>query len=204
MIAWVKIVHLGDAAIMIPTAAAVMTYLVAVGAWRMAWRWLLLFTLGIGLVVVSKIAFLGWGYGIRALDFKALSGHATSATAVIPVTFYLLLQRTPSMLRAFGVILGIVCGVIVGILVIALNKHSVSEAIAGCLVGVTVSLAFIGGAHPLPSFRLKPWLLPFCAITFLWAWYAEPPPVEYWMMRMALYLSGHDTPYNWTTWQFDI
>lgn len=203
MISWMKIIHVGDIGVMVPAAAAIMAYLVAGRAWRMAWRWCLLFILGIGLVAASKIAFLGWGYGIRALDFKALSGHATSATAVIPVTFYLLLQRAPSMTRAFGVLVGIACGVVLGVLLVVLNEHTASEAIAGCLVGATVSLVFIRGSRPLPSFRLKPWLLPFSVIVCLWAWHFAPPPLEYWMMRVALYLSGHDTPYNWTTWQLD-
>src|SRR5436309_8127839 len=105
MISWVKIIHVGDIGVMIPAAAAIMAYLVIGRVWRMAWRWCLLFTLGISLVVISKIAFLGWGCGIRALDFKALSGHATSATAVIPVTLYLLLQRAQPMMRTFGVLL---------------------------------------------------------------------------------------------------
>ncbi len=78
MIPWTKIVHVGDTAIMIPAAAAVMVYLISCRAWRMAWWWCLLFTTGICLVAATKIAFLAWGTGIHTIDFKALSGHATS------------------------------------------------------------------------------------------------------------------------------
>lgn len=203
MISWMKIIHIGDIGITVPAAATIMAYLVAGGAWNMAWRWCLLFILGIGLVVISKIAFLGWGFGIRALDFKALSGHATLVTAIIPVIFYLLLQRVPSITRTFGVLLGIVCCIVMGILLVVLNEHSASEAIAGFLVGSIISLVFIWGYRPSPTFRLKLWFIPFFVITCLLAGYSEPPPVDYWMIRVALYLSGHDNPYNWSTWQFD-
>lgn len=203
MISWMKIIHIGDVGVTVPAAAAIMAYLIAGGAWGMAWRWCLLFILGIALVIASKVAFLGWGYGIRALDFKALSGHVTSATAIIPVIFYLLLQSAPSITRAFGVLLGIACGVVVGILLVVSNEHSAFEAIAGFLVGSIVSLVFIWGYRPLPTVKPKLWFLPFSVITCLLAGYSEPPPVDYWMMRVALYLSGHDKPYNWSTWQLD-
>lgn len=200
MISWMKIVHLGDTAIMIPAAAAVLAYLITGRAWRMAWWWCLLFSLGISLVAATKIAFLGWGSGIRSVDFKALSGHATSTTAVIPVIFYLFLQRSPPIMRAFGVLLGIVFGVLMGILLVVLNEHSASEAAAGCIVGGVVSLGFIWLSDPLPS-SPNPWLIPISVLAFLAVWYAEPPSIEYWMARVALYLSGHERPYNWATWE---
>lgn len=203
MIPWTKIVHLGDTAIMIPVAAAIMAYLITGRAWRMAWWWCLLFTLGISLVAATKIAFLGWGSGIRSVDFKALSGHATSTTAVIPVIFYLLLQRSPPIMRAFGVLLGIVFGVLMGIFLVVLNEHSASEAAAGCILGSVISLSFIKLSTTLPS---KPniWLVLFSVLAFLAVWYTEPPSIEYWMERVALYLSGHERPYNWATWELNI
>lgn len=201
MISWTKIVHLGDTVVMIPVAAAIAAWLVTGRAWRTALWWCLIFTAGITLVAASKIAFLAWGSGIRSLDFKAISGHAMSTTAVIPVMFYLLLQRSPPITRAYGVLLGIVFGALMGILLVVLNEHSVSEAAAGCVIGGIVSLGFIwlSATSPMPS--LNGWLIPFSVLAFLAVWYAEPSSVEYWMTRVALYLSGRDKPYNWATWQ---
>lgn len=200
MISWTKIVYLGDTAIMIPAAAAIMVYLVTGRAWRMACWWCLLFTLGISLVAATKIAFLGWGTGIHSVDFKALSGHATSTTAVIPVILYLLLQRFTPIIRASGILLGIVFGMLMGILLVVLNEHSASEAAAGCILGGLVSLSFIRYSGTMPS-RPNPWLIPVSLLAFLAVWYAEPPSIEYWMERVALYLSGHEKPYHWATWE---
>ena len=202
MIYWAKIVHLGDTAVMIPAAIAIMAYLVASRAWRMAWWWCLLFTLGISLVAATKIAFLGWGSGFHSVNFKALSGHATSTTAVIPVLLYLLLQRSTPIIRASGVLLGIVFGIFMSIILVVLNEHSVSEAVAGCVLGGVISLSFITLSGTLPS-SPNPWLIPFSTLAFLAVWYAEPPSVDYWMERVALYISGHEKPYNWVTWELD-
>lgn len=203
MIPWTNIVHIGDGTVMIPAAAGIMIYLITGRAWRMAWWWCLLFTLDIGLVLTTKIAFLGWGAGIRSLDFKALSGHAASATAVIPVIFYLLLQRSSFIARACGVLLGIVLGVLMGVLLVALNEHTVSEVTAGCLIGGIICLTFIWISEPLPSFNLSAWFLPLGVLALIAVHYVEPPPVGYWMMRIALYLSGHKQPYSWATWELD-
>lgn len=203
MIPWMKIVHLGDTAVMIPAAVAIMVYFISGRAWRMAWQWGLVFTAGISLVAVSKIAFLGWGSGIHSIDFKALSGHATSTTAVIPVLFYLLPQRFPPLIRATGVLLGIVFGILMGILLVVLKEHSVSEAVAGCILGGIVSFSFIWISGPLPSFNLNPWILPFSVFVFMTVWYAEPISIENWMERIALYLSGHEKTYNWETWELN-
>jgi hypothetical protein len=200
MIPWTKIIHVGDTAIMIPAAAAIMAYLVTGRAWRMAWLWCLLFSLGISLVAATKIAFLGWGSGIHSVNFKALSGHATSTTAVIPVIFYLLLQRFPPIIRTCGILLGIVFGVVMGILLVMLHEHSASEAAAGCVIGGIISIGFIWLSDTLPS-SPNPWLIPISVLAFLAVWYAELSSIEYWMVRVALYLSGHEQPYNWTTWE---
>lgn len=203
MIPWTKIVHIGDTAIMIPAAAAIMVYLVTGCAWRMAWWWCLLFTLGVSLVAATKIAFLGWGSGIHSVDFKALSGHATSTTAVIPVIFYLFMQRASPIMRVSGVVLGIVLGVLMGTLLVVTNEHSASEAAAGCVLGGIVSLGFIWLSDPLPSFSPRPLLISFSVLVFLVVWYVEPPSVGYWMERLALYLSGNDKLYNWVTWRLN-
>lgn len=187
---------------MIPAAVAIMAYLFTARAWRMAWWWCMLFGLGISLVAITKIAFLGWGSGIRSIDFKAFSGHATSTTAIIPVIFYLFLKNSPSVLRISGILLGILLGVLMSTLLVVLHEHSASEAAAGCVLGGIISLSFIKLSTTLSS-RTNTWLIPFSALAFFTVWYLQPPSIEYWMERVALYLSGHERPYNWATWELD-
>ncbi|MFC6518687.1 hypothetical protein ACFQAT_01865 [Undibacterium arcticum] len=82
-----KITSVGGITVMAPAAIAITVWLVVERSWRVALWWCLLFAAGMGLVVATKIAFIGWGIGIRSLDFTGFSGHSMRATAVIPVLF---------------------------------------------------------------------------------------------------------------------
>ena len=201
MAAWMKFVHLGDTVVMIPAAAAIAAWLIAGRVWRMAGWWCLLFSIGLGLVVASKIAFIGWGTGVRGIDFKAVSGHAMSTTAVLPVIFYLLLRSSAPDARAFGVLLGVVFGALMGILLIVINEHSASEAVAGCVIGAIVSLSFVRISEGLPSPSQRGWRIVLSVLVIVAVWYAQPVSVDYWMTRVALHLSGHDRAYSWHTWE---
>lgn len=204
MISWIKVIDVGHTSVMVPAAAAITVWLATGRAWRMALWWSLFFMIGIFLVAASKIAFLGWGTGIRSLDFKALSGHAMRTTAVMPVLFYLLLQRLPIFIRVTGVLFGIALGIIMGALLVTLNFHTASEAIAGCILGGFISVGFIWISNTLPAPHWNHWLIPFSLIAFLVVWYVKPSSIVHWIVNIALYLSGHDEPYNWSTWELDI
>ncbi|MEB0165436.1 phosphatase PAP2 family protein, partial [Glaciimonas sp. CA11.2] len=124
-----SITRLADTTVMLPLAAACTVWLACGRAWRMAFWWCLLFALGLTLVAATKIAFIGWGIGIQALDFTGFSGHAMRTTAVMPVLFYLLLQKSSPTVRTLGVVLGIALGVLIGISRLAVQVHSVSEVV---------------------------------------------------------------------------
>ena len=97
MIPWMEITRFGGIVVTAPAAAAITAWLMMGRAWRLAAWWCVLFIGGMALVVATKIAFIGWGLGIQALDYTGISGHAMRATAVYPVLFYLvLLRRAPS------------------------------------------------------------------------------------------------------------
>ena len=133
----------------------------------MALWWCRLFTAGMSLVVATKIAFIGWGIGIRSLDFTGFGGHSMRATVVIPVRFYLILQKAPPIARTSGVSLGIVFGVIIGISRLVVHAHSVSEAVAGCILGGMVSLSFIWILGPSQNFVLYRSLIALSLIALL-------------------------------------
>jgi hypothetical protein len=55
------------------------------GARRAAAPWCSLFGLAVGITVVTKVAFIGWGVGVPGPNFTGVSGHAMHAAAVIPM-----------------------------------------------------------------------------------------------------------------------
>lgn len=196
MIPWLQITGVADTVVTLPAAATIAAWLVVGRAWRMALWWCVLFTLGLAFVVATKIAYIGWGVGIETLDLMGLSGHAMRATAVFPVIFYLMLQRSPPAMRISGVVLGILLGVLVGVSRVALSVHSVSEVVAGCALGGAVSLGFIWIARGFPRPHLNCRTIVIGLFALLPASYASPAPTERWMNAVALFLSGHDVPYN--------
>ncbi|OGB20530.1 MAG: membrane-associated phospholipid phosphatase [Burkholderiales bacterium RIFCSPLOWO2_02_FULL_57_36] len=196
MIPWMQITSVADTAVTLPAAATIAVWLITGRAWRMAIWWCLLLIFGLAVVVATKIAFIGWGIGISAIDFMGMSGHAMRATAVFPVIFYLTLQRSPTLVRASGVLLGISLGVLVGVSRVVLNVHSVSEVVAGCALGGVVSLGFIWISRGFPRPHLNRWIIALGLSILLPTSYANPAPTNRWMNAVALYLSGHDMPYD--------
>ena len=127
----------------LPLAFAIALWLALGYSWRMAAGWLLLLGAAIGVVTVTKLAFLGWGVGVRELDFTGVSGHAMLSTAVYPVALFLMLLPARPAFRLLGVVLGLAAGIAVGLSRVVLSAHSPSEAITGCLVGALAALVFV-------------------------------------------------------------
>jgi membrane-associated phospholipid phosphatase len=196
MIPWLHITSFGDSVVTLPAAAAIAVWLVAGRAWRMAFWWAWLFALALIVVIITKVAFLGWGIGISALDFTGIGGHAMRATAVLPVIFYLFLQRSSASVRWSGVVLGLLIGMVIGISRVMLHVHSVSETVTGCALGGLVSLGFMWLSRPLPKPHVNRWLIALSLLALLPATHAEPAPTKDWMNAVALYLSGHNLPYE--------
>lgn len=196
MITWLHITSVADTVITLPAAATIAAWLIVGRAWRMALWWCALFVSGLVIVVATKVAYIGWGIGIETLDLMGMSGHAMRAMAVFPVIFYLALQRSPTVVRASGVLLGILLGVLVGASRVALNVHSISEVVSGCALGGAVSVGFIWIVRGLPRPHLNHRIIVLGLFVLLPASYASPAPTNRWMNAVALYLSGHEMPCN--------
>lgn len=189
--------HLGNLMLTLPLASAIAAWLLAARDWRAAGYWLLLFVAALGIVGISKVAFLGWGTGIPALRFQALSGHAAGATTVFPVLFYLLLRRCPALAAAIGAALGLALGAALAAMLVVTDEHTAAEACAGWLVGAAASGAMLRIARtvPMPSFPagLASALLASGATAFA----MQQAHVGYWMIKVALALSGKRYPFRW-------
>lgn len=194
---WSTLFHLGDLALTLPTGLAIAAWLAAARAWRAAAGWALAFGLALGLVAASKIAFLGWATGLPGLDFKAVSGHAAGYTATFPTLCWLVLQRAPPALRGGATLAALVLGLALVAALIRTGEHTPAEAVAGWLVGTVAALCAIrlAGAAPAPvsAIALSCSLLAFS----LAAWALQRVSVGYWMIKVALALSGNHTPYSW-------
>lgn len=200
MIPWAQITRFGDITIMSTTALAIATWLLVEDEKRLALWWTLLFAAGTGIVAVTKIAFIGWGIGIRSIDFAGFSGHAVRVTAVIPVLLYLMLQKASPATRAIGVWCGYAVAVLLGVSRLAVHAHSVSEVVAGWILGGMISLAFISVASSLQRHVFSPLRIGLILLALLPAPYVQPAPTQKWLTRVTLYFSGHDRPFHRAGW----
>jgi membrane-associated phospholipid phosphatase len=197
MIPWSEITHFGDITITAFAAVAIAVWLLAEGEQRLASWWSILFAAGIGMVVATKIAFIGWGIGIKAIDFAGFSGHAMRATAVMPVLFYLMLERAPRSLRALGALCGLLFGLAVGVSRLEVHAHSVSEVVFGWILGAAVSVGFLWVASTtLRRHVFTPLRLALCLLSLLHAPYVHPAPTQQWLTKITLMVSGHDEPFS--------
>ena len=83
--AWWILTHLGASSLLLPALLLVLGGLWESGARDAAKRYLLRLSIAVGITVVSKCLFFGWGIGIAALDFTGVSGHTLLATSILPV-----------------------------------------------------------------------------------------------------------------------
>ena len=136
--------YFGDSMLLLPTAVIIAVLLY----WknddrRVVLFWLLAFGCAGFIVSLSKIAFLGYGIGSARFNFTGFSGHSAMASTLWPVMLWLLSARLSSVWRKLMLSVGYLIPLIVGISRLELNAHSVSEVVAGLILGYTLSTAFL-------------------------------------------------------------
>lgn len=195
MIPWTHITHFGDLTVTSLAAFAIAAWLLAEGEQRLAIWWSALFGGGLAVVALTKMAFIGWGIGIHTLDFTGFSGHCMRATAVIPVLFYLMLQRASSTLRMWGVLAGFAFAGMIGISRLVLHAHSVSEVVSGTLLGGTIAATFMWIAGSLRKHVFNRLRIAISLLALLPAPYVQPAPTQEWLTDVSLFFSGHEKPF---------
>ncbi len=197
---WLAVTRLGQAEVLLPLALAMALVLLFNG--RAGWAWVVPFGAAVLATLATKIAFIGWGVGIRSLDFTGVSGHAMLAASVYPVLGYMLGSRLPwrSGMRA-GAALGVVVAAMVAYSRLVVHAHSPSEAISGFALGAVASTVCLylmrgaaqGQARPLFSpavgMAMLTWVLVFPI-------QAPASTSQEIVIRLALLLSQHDRPYQ--------
>lgn len=194
---WHLFTRLGEAEILLP--AAVLTALALFArpdTRKLACGWMLLLATAAALTTASKVAFIGWGLGWAAVNFTGISGHAMFASAIYPVLTVTCGSAGSARRRQWLLALGCGLALLVGISRVVVGAHSVSEVVAGLLLGGAVSaltLSYFESA----ALALRP-LVP----ALLLAWVAVTPfqlqasQTHSLVTRLALSLSGHEAPFT--------
>lgn len=194
---WYLITRFGEVQNLLPAALWVCLMLVRAEATRpLAYRWLLGLALASLLGMASKLAFIGWGLGVKRWNFTGFSGHAMYSAAIYPLLMAMLAARLAPRWQRVAFVLGFGLAVVVAVSRVMVQAHSVSEVMLGLLLGSAVSLlAMTQTGLPHGTWRLYvPVLL---AVWMVMAPLEAPPlPTHRMVTRLALLLSGHTKPYT--------
>lgn len=197
--------NLGDIAATAPAAACIALFFIMQRAWQLAIWWIILFFCGLVLVVVSKLAFAGWGIGYQALNFTGFSGHAMRAMAILPVLGYLVAKNNPRTAQITMLIISACAGTVIGISRLLLHVHSWSEVIAGWVLGTVVSFLFILILRNWNNNSFYPPMIVIAVAAFMPFVITPrftPTPTQDWIIALSLYLSGRDQPFTRDDWRF--
>ncbi|HEY0211778.1 phosphatase PAP2 family protein [Acerihabitans sp.] len=141
---WHWLTFFGDSMLLLPCAVLiVMLLLWKADTRRTCLQWLLLFGAAGAIVVVSKLAFMGWGVGSRRYDFTGFSGHSALSASIWPVMIWILTSRASRRWRLAAVCGGYLLALTVGFSRVVIHAHSESEVIAGLALGFTISTSFL-------------------------------------------------------------
>ncbi|WP_420128992.1 phosphatase PAP2 family protein [Longimicrobium sp.] len=138
---WKALTLLGDAVLVVPLLAAIAAWLrVRPAAPRLSngelLQWASIVAASLALVAGSKIAFYGWGTGIRRWDLTCFSGHAVLAWLLWPALFALLVPPPQRALRVMATLAGAGLAALVAWSRVPIGAHPPSEVVAGTALGM--------------------------------------------------------------------
>jgi membrane-associated phospholipid phosphatase len=194
---WHLLTRLGEMQILLPAALLACWPVGRKPAFQtMALRWWLALLVGTVLTTATKLAFIGWGVGIVALNFTGISGHAMFAAGVYPVLAAVLASRWPPAAQRIAFALGVALAVGVGISRIEVGAHSWSEVIAGLALGGAVTAATLW-RQQLPRNATGPVIqLLIVAWMVLTPVHTPQSRSHYFVTRLSLMLAGHEAPHT--------
>ena len=194
---WHLITRLGEMQILLPAALlALLTMLRRPDSRPLAGWWLVFLLASALLTTASKLAFMGWGIGSAAMDFTGISGHAMFAAAVYPLLLGTLASHASPLVQRLAIGAGFMLALLIGISRLEVGAHSVSEVIAGLLLGGTASAGAMALAR-LPRAVIGP-VLPVLIAAWVGVMPLHAPPSQTHdlVTRLALRLSGQQTPHT--------
>lgn len=195
---WLAFTSLGDSGFLLPTALLVAAWLFVDRRSRMAaLQWLSMFGACGFIVMLSKVAFMAWGFGSAALDFTGFSGHTALATSVWPVLLWVATANTAPRRRRVAAALGWCLAIGIGISRLTLEAHSNSEVIAGALLGTAFGAGFLWlQGRPLSQPRGKRWPLVAAVVLVALVSQGRPAPTQAALELMAAKLANRERPFT--------
>jgi membrane-associated phospholipid phosphatase len=194
---WQLITRFGEAQILLPAALlAALALLRRPETRSLALWWIVSLSVALLLTTASKVAFIGWGIGWPELNFTGISGHAMVAAAVYPLLLGALAAHVPRLDRRVALAAAGAIALLVGVSRVVLGEHSVSEVLAGLLVGGAASAATLDLAR-LQRTVINP-AIPVAVALWLALMPSLGPASQTHsaVTRLSLMLSGHKTPYT--------
>jgi membrane-associated phospholipid phosphatase len=193
---WTLVSAMGESRLVLPAALIAMLFL-AMSQRPPLFNWLWAFGIAGAAVLVSKLAFLGWGIGWAAIDFTGFSGHSMVSAAVYPVLGYALGNRHSGRMATWLAWAGAAFALLVGISRLELGAHSVSEVILGLAVGGMVS-GVVLARWPIGRLGLRMGAVALAFLLSAAASYSVAPKVRTHdvVVALALALSGQDAPFT--------
>ena len=191
---WQALTWLGDSGLLLPAAASVTLWLaLSRHTWPTAALWVLLFGLGSTLILVSKLAFMGWGIGSARFNFTGFSGHTAISASVWPIALWLIAARQSHRVRVLAVCAGWALAAAIGASRLAVFAHSGSEVLAGYGLGVAVSASFLLLQRGRPHSRIPPVLVVLSLLAPLVLLSpGTPAPTQSALELLAMRLAGTD------------
>ena len=159
---WWRLSAFGDSTVLLPVAVLLAVWLCARPASRRAGGlWMAAVLADGGIVIASKVLYMGWGLHPPGLDFIGLSGHSAMAFLFWPVAgaFAAVQSNLP---RWSGVAAGAALAIGVAASRLALQVHSPSEVLLGSLWGALIATVYLWRTQSLlaaPTQHRHGWLL---------------------------------------------
>jgi membrane-associated phospholipid phosphatase len=206
---WNWFTPLGHVAVVWPLTIATAALLIVRAGGRTSLAgvstWLGAMALASLLVAASKVAFYGWGTGIREWNLTCFSGHSVLAMGFWPVALALLVPTRLRRSRHIAYALGALIGVLVGVSRVKLNAHPTSEVVAGLALGLLVaslSLKALAATH----LGAKQVALATTLTVIVSIWIGVHLPnlqTEHWLGRLGASLAGNEKPVHRQSWLKD-
>jgi membrane-associated phospholipid phosphatase len=130
--------NLGDAALLLPLALVCAFWLRSVDM-RLAIRWAVLLTIGMGLVGLSKVLYAGCGLEFSAIQLRMISGHTMLAASIYTVAGGLLFGGFGGAWYRLGAMGGLALAAAIGASRIIQDAHTPAEVVAGWLLGAVIA-----------------------------------------------------------------
>lgn len=143
---WRTLSTLGDSRWLLPMALVLLFTLPPTDR-ALKCRWLIAIVLTATVTLASKLAFMGWGVGIKSLHFTGFSGHAAMSSVVYPVVGAILAGPNRAH-RRIGLAAGCALAAAIAWSRIPLHAHSLFEIVAGLTLGLGCSTAVLYTAPP--------------------------------------------------------